>query len=57
MTRKKYDSYRHAMQSGGDARELARDEVAQIVKDREFGLAPEEVLRDVFTRMITSAAG
>jgi len=45
------------MQSGGDARELARDEVAQIVKDREFGLAPEEVLRDVFTRMITSAAG
>ena len=57
LTRKKYDFYRQAMQSGADAGALARDELAQIAKDREYSLTPEEVLRGVFTRMITSAAG
>ena len=54
LTREKYDFYRQAMQSGADAGELARDELAQIAKDREYSLTPEEVLRDVFTRMIAS---
>ena len=57
LTRKKYDFYRQAMQSGADAGALARDELAQIAKDREYSLTPDEVLRGVFTRMITSAAG
>ena len=56
LTRKKYDSYRQAMRSGADAGELARDEVAQIVKDREFGLISEEDLLNVVTTMINSVA-
>lgn len=56
LTRKKYDSYRQAMQSGADARELARHEVDKIMKNREFGLTPEEVLLNVLTAMINSAA-
>ena len=57
LTRKKYDFYRQAMQSGADARALARDELNQIMKDFKFNLTPEEVLLDVFTRMIAGAAG
>lgn len=56
LTRKKYDSYRKAMQSGADARELARDEVDKIMKNRESGLISEEVLLNVVTAMINSAA-
>jgi len=56
LTRSKYTDYRRAMQSGADARELARHEVDKILKSRAFGLIPEDVLLNVVTAMILSAA-
>ena len=56
LTCKKYDSYRQAMRSGADAGELAPDEVDEIMMNRECGLISEEVLLNVVTTMINSAA-
>ena len=56
LTKEKIVFYHQAIASGADKKDLARSEVAAIVKDSEFDLITDEILMQVCVSMIESVS-